>query len=141
MVVNWSNRDGSVFTGNGGVTWKCQKTAGLRLIRTACELVGSGAKDPHGIPKYYKAHLDPGEKNHIPLFDHKRFNIVFKAASAMYHHRYQLRNLLISMQNNNRLHRAVLKDSANPIALTEIQTIVQLYAIMLLRNLLIRIHF
>ena len=40
-----------------------QKTAGLRLIRTAiCELVGSGAKDPHGIPKYYKAHLDPGEK-------------------------------------------------------------------------------
>ena len=103
--------------------WNCQKPAGLRLIRTSCELVGSGAKDPHGIPEDFNAHLSPGETNHIPFFEHNRFNIVFKAASAVYHHRSQLRRLLEAMQNDNRLHRAVLEDSGNPVVLAEVQAI------------------
>ena len=103
--------------------WNCQKPSGLRLILTACELVGPGAKDPHGISEDFKAHLDQGQTNHIPLFEHNRFNIVFKAASAVYHHQLQLKNLLTTMGSENCLHKAVQEDLANSIVLAEVQAI------------------
>ena len=42
--------------------WNCEKPAGLRLMRTACELIGKKAKMPHGIPSNFEAYLTDGIK-------------------------------------------------------------------------------
>ena len=46
---------------------------------------------------------------------------MFKAASAVYHHKSQLSHLLQDINSDNRLHRAVLEDIGNPVVLAEVQ--------------------
>lgn len=123
----------SDFTGPVGMEeleqfsrWKCEKPAGLRLVRTACELVGKGAKMPHGIPSTFESYLQEGERNHCPSFEHNRFNVVFSASSAVYHHRLTILKVLQDIDSDNKLHKAVSADIQSVITCAEIQALAML---------------
>ena len=66
------------------IKWKCQKLSGLRLVRTACKLVGPGANKQHGVPSFFNAYIDR-KCNFISKFENIQCNIVFQASSGVFH--------------------------------------------------------
>ena len=78
---------------------------------------------PHGIPRAFESYLQANTRNYCPLFEHNRFNIVFKASTAVYHHRKDISTLLQDISSDNRLHKAVVADIDSVTSCAEVQAI------------------
>ena len=69
----------------------------------------------------FEAYLPDGIHNHCPLFEHNRFNFVYKGSCAVYYHRKTLLQLLNEMESLNQLHKAVIADLCSVASLGEMQ--------------------
>ncbi|XP_035661622.1 uncharacterized protein LOC118405900 [Branchiostoma floridae] len=116
---------------NGRYSWPLKDSATQRLVRTTCSAFGPEGSQSAGRIQAFKDFLHLSSKSvdgeevqnkkslvKLLSFRANRFNIVFKAAAAVYHHNGDIRRLFEEgfVKADNKLLKAVLADcSCDPL--------------------------